>query len=296
MCLLNKILNQHMRDQHRKSRYARRGSSPSILSFRVETTHRYQHLPGMTQQMDRQQLKLEKEKFVSNLSGGSISEISAVTAIGLVLLLYVTSNSQSTYALWAALQTRTRAVDVSKYGLLAYHLDLAINSCCLLFSITTYSSQSILLNLLLLAPTVYLYFQHPYVARKPVGKEANQQIDKSSDLNPYLTAYRGGMMVITCLAILAVDFKLFPRRFAKCETWGTSLVFTPPTLLIVDGSRSWIVCVFEWCSFVSATTTIPVKTDCWRIQIERCHPSPGNHSNVAHKASELSGASHIWQG
>ena len=39
-----------------------------------------------------------------------------------------------------------------------------------------------------------------------------------------LSTYRAHMMLVTILAILAVDFPVFPRALAKCETYGVSLV------------------------------------------------------------------------
>ena len=40
----------------------------------------------------------------------------------------------------------------------------------------------------------------------------------------HISLFRASLTVYTCVAILAVDFPLFPRRFAKAETYGTGLM------------------------------------------------------------------------
>jgi glucosaminylphosphatidylinositol acyltransferase len=110
-------------------------------------------------------------------------------------------------------------------------VDFLLNVGAILLAITLYSSNPILLNILLLAPAILVYALPPRKSRTkkakpPVSNAAAKSADKLDDLpmKPFLTMYRGSMMVITCIAILAVDFKIFPRRFAKVENWGTSIM------------------------------------------------------------------------
>ncbi|XDG08938.1 hypothetical protein ABKA04_008553 [Annulohypoxylon sp. FPYF3050] len=139
--------------------------------------------------------KQMKEDFVSNLTGGSVTEINNVITVGPVF-------------------------------------DFLLNVVAVLLAITLYANSTLLLCGLILVPAIFVYAlpPNPAVSRKKPKLPPNAQTHKSSgalsvlSTKPFLTTYRGSMLVITCLAILAVDFRLFPRRFAKVETWGTSLM------------------------------------------------------------------------
>ncbi|RDW72970.1 GPI-anchored wall transfer protein [Coleophoma cylindrospora] len=158
-----------------------------------------------------------KEDFVSNLAGGEIGEINYVTAVAPVAVI-----------LWSVFQTRQSLFTV--YTPIAFLVDFFLNVGAILLAITLYADSPLLLNLLLIAPAILVYAlpsntPHKKKARPP-GVAPTKGASSLSPLpkKPFLTTYRGCMMAITCLAILAVDFRIFPRRFAKVETWGTSLM------------------------------------------------------------------------
>ncbi|MCJ1462423.1 Glucosaminyl phosphatidylinositol (GlcN-PI) nositol acylation protein [Pseudocyphellaria aurata] len=169
-----------------------------------------------------QSYKTLKEDFVSNLAGGKISEINYVTAVAPAALL-----------LWSALQSRLGVF--IHYGAAAFLVDFLLNVGAILLATTLYSSVPILLNVLLILPALLIFLVPPRTEQynkisKSKGTRKRSDVSKEHGeldplpIRPFITAYRGAMMIITCLAILAVDFKIFPRRFAKVETWGTSLM------------------------------------------------------------------------
>ncbi|WYZ44382.1 hypothetical protein EsH8_VII_000818 [Colletotrichum jinshuiense] len=160
-----------------------------------------------------------KEDFVSNLSGGSVAEVNYVTAVAPVAVL-----------LWSVLQSRQSFF--KPYTALGGLVDYLLNVTAILLSTTIYASSPLLLSALLLAPAVLVYGLPPNLGarrKKPAIPPNAKGAAATGPLpvlpvKPFLTHYRGSMLVVTCIAILAVDFRLFPRRFAKVETWGTSLM------------------------------------------------------------------------
>ncbi|EFW98508.1 GPI anchor biosynthesis protein [Grosmannia clavigera kw1407] len=160
-----------------------------------------------------------KEDFVSGLSGGSAGEVNLVTAVAPVAILA-----------WSVLQRRQSFF--RPYTLLAFIVDFCLNVGAILLAITLYADRPVLLSSILIAQSVFVYAlprnvgdsssRRVRVPKRPkdVSSSRLSELPKKS----FLTAYRGCMLVVTCLAILAVDFRVFPRRFAKVETWGTSLM------------------------------------------------------------------------
>ncbi|KAK6338856.1 Glucosaminyl phosphatidylinositol (GlcN-PI) nositol acylation protein [Orbilia brochopaga] len=171
-----------------------------------------------------QSLKSTKEAFYANHSGSSITEINIVTSVAPIA-----------YLIYAVLQTRKGFFHADEYSLPLFLIDFGLNIAALLLSITLYSEYAIYFVLLLILNVLILSTaQAPTPQQRPRRPPPRENLDRvlseKEKLEAYLpkkafiTAWRGCMMVVTCLAILAVDFPVFPRRFAKVETWGTSLM------------------------------------------------------------------------
>ncbi|KDQ51682.1 hypothetical protein JAAARDRAFT_163439 [Jaapia argillacea MUCL 33604] len=175
--------------------------------------------------------KSSKEAFVSGMTGSTVGHINMVSAVAM-----------SSIALHSALKSR---LPISKSMNFATEWLLLVAP--MLLSLTLFASSPGLLSLILLFPTGLLLLIPARESGTPLPSSsdyflrpsssasiADQTMETSSSSSgsplsaipplPSLTVYRAHMMIMTILSILAVDFPVFPRSLAKCETFGVSIM------------------------------------------------------------------------
>ncbi|KAG1733266.1 GWT1-domain-containing protein [Suillus lakei] len=168
--------------------------------------------------------KASKEAFVSGMTGSTVFHVNMISGVAL-----------SSIALHSALRSRVPA-----FGSAYFLAEFVILAMPLLLSMTLFAEAPGALSLLLLVPMLVLLLLPPFERGTPLPAESRdepaspngrsraetppQHFSQSLRPLPALTTYRAHMMLMTILSILAVDFPVFPRVLAKCETYGVSLM------------------------------------------------------------------------
>jgi len=149
--------------------------------------------------------------FVSNNNGTTPLEIVIVGSPLHFSILFLASLSQ-----WLGLDYTT---------FLGSLLELLVTILPILLSLTVLSDYSahISLTLFLMGVSLLLVAQG--------SKKTKHNLSRIWDLTVsppnravFLTSFRASMLLVTTICILAVDFPIFPRKFAKTETFGYGLM------------------------------------------------------------------------
>ena len=154
----------------------------------------------MSSIQDAADLKRRKEEFVTGHSGSSIADLRDVTLAGILC-----------NAAWIFIVSRNPWLKHS------FWLDFSLNWLSLLFSVTIFGEQPLLTCMIALSALGVL-------TNAPKGMPKQKEEKRNDGQSATLTVYRSTMLILTSFAILAVDFPIFPRKYAKVETWGISLM------------------------------------------------------------------------
>lgn len=172
--------------------------------------------------------KTAKEAFVANQNGSTLNHINLISLVALTSLTF-----------YSTLRVRTHLLPSPSIPLFVTQFVLLVAP--LLVAVTIAAKRpgwdALKVNLLFTGAAVAVYIgTKEHIARNRSSLPRSTKIDQTVDIEnrrndlgkkrflPSVTTWRAHMMLMTSLCILAVDFPVFPRELAKCETFGVSLV------------------------------------------------------------------------
>eukprot|EP00249_Psilotum_nudum_P007128 c20322_g1_i2 orf=964-1671(-) len=171
-----------------------------------------------------------KEKFVSNLLGTSMLEISAVCAIVPAFVALRQWGFLYRHCLKSYDRGKDMAIVNAVNGAPTWRSFLLVLVLDFLFVVVpTLACLTILADWIYVCTTFVLCLMGIlfFSAR---GNSQSMDVSHNrghlykADQKMFISSYRFVMMLMTCISILAVDFPVYPRRYAKTETYGTGLM------------------------------------------------------------------------
>jgi phosphatidylinositol glycan class W len=167
--------------------------------------------------------KQAKEAFVSNLNGTSITEVNVVIA-ALPVSVWLHSEIISVLRVVQAEDYEPK-LGLGVHFLIEFVCIIGMSIICS----TLAQFGPAIVSVSTLAAVVMSMVSHGASndrLDKMIRKDKVLNLDSNRDgWRPnFLTNFRSSVMLATCISILAVDFSVYPRRFAKAERHGTGLM------------------------------------------------------------------------
>jgi phosphatidylinositol glycan class W len=174
--------------------------------------------------------RYEKEAFVQGLSGSSVGEIVVMTTVPsmLVLLCCLLKQRKREFGTLGGMMVEYMILVVPEIGQVSgWDPRVVLGLVCsvavfLVFLSCRWNHGSVVVGVRERAVDVLEGSCSSGTCVDGKSGESLLYYEMKRSMRDAVSVHRGNVMLLTCLSILAVDFHVFPRKYGKVETYGTS--------------------------------------------------------------------------